>query len=409
MIEFGEKFRYLLSEGHFAYKPFKLADLIDGFKLHQGQFRLILPEIRESQQVVSISVPRFLDQDGFREADGVGVLPLLHKVGNGCHLLRRHNGTDDEKGNETDTHTEDNNEDDYAHVRSTVGVPVSVMTMRAYGVSRIVSNTRICVMVLALVVGALLAPTQAPAQAGTSPLLRRGEELFMQNRPEEAAPVLEAALEAEPTNERIFLYLGIVYEQLGRPERAAEILRRGAEIGGQYRGVIFFNLANNYAAMGQTEQAEQMYTQAIRADSSLSAAYLNRANLRVRTSEFQRAIDDYTIFLTLAPTAPQRPQVEQMMSLLRDTMEREQVRRAEEERVARQEAERRRVAEEIEREAERRRAEEEARRQAEEEARRRALLDSVLDSLGGTRGETRALGGGTEDIRDFEDSFDIVD
>ena len=260
-------------------------------------------------------------------------------------------------------------------------------------------------MVFALVVGALFVPNQATA----SPLLRRGEELFMQNRPEEAAPVLEAALEAEPTNERIFLYLGIVYEQLGRPERAAEILRRGAEIGGQYRGVIFFNLANNYAAMGQTEQAEQMYTQAIRADSSLSAAYLNRANLRVRTSEFQRAIDDYTIFLTLAPTAPQRPQVEQMMSLLRDTMERERVRRAEEERVAREEADRRRVAEEIEREAEQRRAEELAQRQAEEDARRRALLDSVLDSLGGTRGETRALGGGAEDIRDFEDSFDIVD
>lgn len=224
----------------------------------------------------------------------------------------------------------------------------------------------------------------------------------MQNRPAEAAAVLEAALEQQPRNERIYLYLGIVYEQLGRYERAAEILRRGLEVASTHRGLIYFNLGNNYLAAGNPDLADEMYTEAIRTDGSLAEAYLNRANLRVRTEQYSRAIDDYTVYLTLAPSTPQRDEIQRMISLLRDIIEQERVRREDEQRIAREEAERQRIAEE-------RRREEERRAREEEEQRRRALLDSVLESLGGSRGEARSLGGGAEDIDDYEDVFDIAD
>ncbi|TVQ37159.1 MAG: tetratricopeptide repeat protein [Spirochaetaceae bacterium] len=240
------------------------------------------------------------------------------------------------------------------------------------------------------------------ASVGASPLLQRGEELYMQNRPAEAAAVLEAALEQQPRNERIYLYLGIVYEQLGRYERAAEILRRGLEVASTHRGLIYFNLGNNYLAAGNPDLADEMYTEAIRTDGSLAEAYLNRANLRVRTEQYSRAIDDYTVYLTLAPSTPQRDEIQRMISLLRDIIEQERVRREDEQRIAREEAERQRIAEE-------RRREEERRAREEEEQRRRALLDSVLESLGGSRGEARSLGGGAEDIDDYEDVFDIAD
>ena len=275
------------------------------------------------------------------------------------------------------------------------------MPEQQYEVSRLLSNRHPCRRMRRYACGAILLLIVS-ATVSASPLLKRGEELYMQNRPEEAAAVLEAALEQQPRNERIYLYLGIVYEQLGRHERAAEILRKGLEVDGTYRGLIYFNLGNNYLAAGSPDLAGEMYTQAIRSDGSLAEAYLNRANLRVRTEQYSGAVDDYTVYLTLAPSTPQRDEIRRMISLLRDIIEEERVRIEEQERRAREEAEQQRVAEE------RRRAEEQRRRE-EEEQRRRALLDSVLESLGGSSGETRSLGGGAEDIDEYEDKFDIAD
>ena len=275
------------------------------------------------------------------------------------------------------------------------------MPEQEYGVSRLLSNQQLWRRMRRYACGALLLLI-VTATVSASPLLKRGEELYMQNKPDEAAAVLEAALEQQPRNERIYLYLGIVYEQLGRHERAAETLRKGLEVAGSHRGLIYFNLGNNYLAAGSPDLADEMYTQAIRSDGSLAEAYLNRANLRVRTEQYSSAVDDYTVYLTLAPSTPQRDEIRRMISLLRDIMEQERVRIEEQERRARQEAEQQRVAEE-------RRLAEEQRRREEEEERRRALLDSVLESLGGSSGETRSLGGGAEDIDEYEDKFDIAD
>ena len=64
--------------------------------------------------------------------------------------------------------------------------------------------------------------------------LQQGEQLFLENKPREALPHLEKALYENPQEEKIYLYLGIVYERLcefGKAlESYEEALRHASQI-----------------------------------------------------------------------------------------------------------------------------------------------------------------------------------
>lgn len=238
----------------------------------------------------------------------------------------------------------------------------------------------------------------------------RGERLFLEDNPVEAQGYLEQALAEEPTDFRLHMYLAMVHEQLADYTQAISLLHRASELPDAELGVVYFNLGNNYFRGGDNDSAEEYYSKAVTASTALPDAYLNRANLRVRTRDYTGAISDYTDYLRLDPRSSQRRDVERMITLLRDTQAAERRaaeearRRAEE--IARQERE----AEEARAAEERRAAEEAARVAREAEERRRALLDSVLDSLGGATGEGRSVRAPGEDIEDIDDSFlDIAD
>ena len=62
--------------------------------------------------------------------------------------------------------------------------------------------------------------------AALSPL-EEGERLFIENKPDEALPLLLEALNADSANEKIYLYLGVIYEQLDLPEKD---YRKGMEL-----------------------------------------------------------------------------------------------------------------------------------------------------------------------------------
>ncbi|MFP4373194.1 MAG: tetratricopeptide repeat protein [Spirochaetaceae bacterium] len=233
------------------------------------------------------------------------------------------------------------------------------------------------------------------ALAGAESSFERGEDLFLRNKPQEAIPLLEEALEAEPRNGTIYMYLGVAYEQVGRRNKAVEILRRGVETAREERDRMFLTMGNNLRFIEQYEDAEQSYGEAVSENSLYAPAYLARANLRVEMEKFEPAVEDYEIFLELRPESEHRPEIEQMIALLRDKVD-EKARRAAEE------AEQRKREEELaRREAERRREEEQARQQA--------LLDNVLNSLQGASEETQNLPGGSEDIQELEEDFDIVE
>jgi Tfp pilus assembly protein PilF len=206
----------------------------------------------------------------------------------------------------------------------------------------------------------------------------RGEELLMQNNPAEAVVFLENAIADDPAHTLAWLYLGIVYEQLGRMEEAIATYRRVLPMAGNLSANIANNLGNVYFQRGNTEEAERFFTQAITLDSVYSRAYLGRANTRIRAGNLRNAVSDYEQYLTLEPRSSQRSSIEQLVSLIRSEFAAE---------------ERRRIL-----------AEEEARRLAEE---RQRLLDAVSASLQSAVDASQGISTGTESIKVYEGEFEL--
>jgi len=204
----------------------------------------------------------------------------------------------------------------------------------------------------------------------------KGEELFMQNNPAQAVVFLERAIGEEPANPVPFLYLGIVYEQLGRQDEAIAVYRRILPSAGKLAAGVATNLGNVYFLRGNTDMAEQFYSQAIGLDPSFSNAYLGRANSRIKSENLQNAIIDYEEYLTLEPRSAQRPNILQLINLIKSETAAAELRRL--------------------------MAEEEAKRIAEE---RQRLLDSVSASLQSAADSSKSFSSGTESLEQYEGEF----
>ncbi|MCK4542719.1 MAG: tetratricopeptide repeat protein [Spirochaetales bacterium] len=216
--------------------------------------------------------------------------------------------------------------------------------------------------------------------ANSDSYLEQGEEYFMSNRPEEALPLLEVALNADPGNEKIYLYLGIVYEQLNQRDKAIAVLQRGVKIATRYKGKFYFNIGNNFFYKNQNTLAEEMYSQAITTNPAYADAYLNRANTRLRQENQEGALTDYRVYLSLSPNAPQREDIEALIEILSRWI---------------QDTEARRLAEEAERKA--------------LEERQKALLADVLNTLSNAGEDTENLSADTGEIEYETEEFDIDD
>jgi len=204
----------------------------------------------------------------------------------------------------------------------------------------------------------------------------RGEELFMQNKPEEAVIYLESALADDPTSVNTCLYLGVVYEQLGRTDEAIAIYRRILPSAGNLSANVANNLGNVYFQRGNTDEAERYYTQAIGFNSAFSRAYLGRANTGIKAGKLQNALSDYEQYLALEPQSSQRASIEQLVSLIR--------------------------AEFAAAETRKRLAEEEEKRIAEE---KQKLLDSVYASLYSAADQSKSISSGAESVEGYEGEF----
>jgi tetratricopeptide (TPR) repeat protein len=273
---------------------------------------------------------------------------------------------------------------------------------------------------LCIVVCAVFSAPSLFAQAGGQSLFQKGEELFMQNKPREAAAFLENALKQEPRNEKIYLYLGISYEQTGNRDKAIAIMQKGLDFAVLHKDLLYFNIANNYYGKGEGEKAFEMYSKAIEENGSLNDAYLNRANTAVKLDKLEEALGDYRLYLVQEPDTAQRPKIEQLIRLLEGIQTgrvAEALRlKAEEEERLRAEEEKKRVAEEQKRlEEERKKQEEEElrvaeeKRRQEEQARQKALLEEVLKSLQMSTEDASHLSAEKEDIIEERNDVDIDD
>ncbi len=226
--------------------------------------------------------------------------------------------------------------------------------------------------------------------------------------------MLEAALSEEPENEKVYLYLGIIYEQLDMHEKAVNILEIGLTTGSHYRNKMLFNLGNNYYVMGQKEKALSSYSQLIEEKGGYAVAYLNRANTYLALERHREAVDDYTAYLSLRPSAPQKEKIEELIDLIKQSIaekerhkREEELRRQEEEKRRLEEERKRREEEERRKEEERRRQEEEQKRREEERKKQEALLREVMESLNNASDDTTSKSAEAEDIEEFEMELEL--
>ena len=241
----------------------------------------------------------------------------------------------------------------------------------------------------------------------------QGLKDFREGREESAVLNLKKALDADLSNDGACLYLGIIYQRIGNVSLAEEYYARGREIQGMNYQNLTFDLANLYANLKRYEEADALYELLIQTPGEHRiTALLNRANLSVNSESYQQAVDLYLEYLLEDPDTPQRPQIEQMISLLQAALDRiEQEKLAEEERL-RQEAEAARLAEEAEQQrlAEEQRQQELAEQQRqEEEARQKALLEDILSSLSESGEQTESFTADSEEVKEVFEESDLDD
>ncbi len=201
----------------------------------------------------------------------------------------------------------------------------------------------------------------------------------MDNNPESAVSWFELAIKEDSKNNKIYNYLGIVYEQLGENGQAIETYKRGLENAGELKSLFLTNIANNLVIQGNYTGAIDYYTRAINLDKN-GDALRNRAGEYLRQQSYGEALDDYKQYLIVESNPYQETEIRRVISLLElklDELARKQL--------------------------------EEERKRLENEARQRDLLSQVLNSLTSAGDETTNLSAGTENVEDYNSDFDIVE
>jgi len=216
------------------------------------------------------------------------------------------------------------------------------------------------------------------ASAGNTEL-SSGIDLFLNNKPEKAASLLEIALKKDPGSNRIYSYLGIVYEQLGENGKAIEIYKKGLEFSGDLKSTFLTNIANNLSVMGNYEDAINYYTQAINTDNN-GDALRNRAGEYLRKQFYSKALSDYKLYLSNEINPYQEEEIKKVIGLLEAKLDDQARKKLEDER-----------------------------KRLEEEARQKELLSQVLNSLNSAGDDTTNLSAGTESVEDYTTDFDIVE
>jgi tetratricopeptide (TPR) repeat protein len=207
-----------------------------------------------------------------------------------------------------------------------------------------------------------------------------GEKLFLENKPKEAAVLLEQAVKEKLPEEKAFLYLGMAYLQMERFDDSIATLRNGLQSASAYTYLFYYDMANAFFLQRKYSFAEEMFGAAIEANPSYPGARLNRANTRMALRNYPGAVADYRSYLELEPDTPQREKIERIIGMIQTAMDEET----------------------------RRTAQLEAKK-LEEDKRRQELLDEVANSLKKAADETQSLSAGSEKVQGYDDEFMLAE
>ena len=224
--------------------------------------------------------------------------------------------------------------------------------------------------------GVAVGPGGTAVVSPVSPSFSEGERLFRANRPSEAIPQLEQALREPGVDENAYIWLALCYQQINRPDDAISALRKGLAASIAHKDLFWFDLGNLYLVQGKASFAKEMYDSAIAANSSMAGAFLNRANAAMLLNDYTSARDDYSRYLVLQPSSPQKDSIQALLGLLGKTIA----------------------------DAEQKKAQEEAAKIAAETARKN-LLDEVSASLKAAAEETTNLAAGSGQVQSYGDEL----
>jgi tetratricopeptide (TPR) repeat protein len=263
----------------------------------------------------------------------------------------------------------------------------------------------------------------------------KGSELFLYNKPAEAAPYLERAVIENSANAEAYYRLGIVYEQLKLWDKAVASLRSAMDRNYGKKSELYGRMAKNMAMKGDLDECIRYNDLALAEDPANSAVTLNRANAWFRKRNLDSALADYRQFIAMDPENSLKPDVVRMIQAIlalqeeqtaarkaeEDRLAAEAARKAEEERL-RQLAEEQRKQEEAARlaaEAARKTDEERQRQLADEkrkqeeaarlaaEATRKKQLDDLFSSLNDASNEQKTLSAGAEDVQSQRSDLEL--
>ena len=144
-----------------------------------------------------------------------------------------------------------------------------------------------------------------------------GKTAFAANKPAEAIPFFELALQEQNPNPELFNYLGLAYYQTGSLEKSLEIFTRGLNAQGTNKRILAYNAGNTAFALGDYKKADELYTLALAAAPEFADAALNRAGARLELRLWDDSAAEYERYLELAPETPQRQSIQELITRLR--------------------------------------------------------------------------------------------
>ncbi|MDC7126322.1 MAG: tetratricopeptide repeat protein [Spirochaetales bacterium] len=206
----------------------------------------------------------------------------------------------------------------------------------------------------------------------------QGKTLLLNNQLKDAVMMFEAAVEQEPSNPDSYIYIGYIYEIKKDYQSAVDALNRGLENTDGQDYIFYFNMGNNYFKAGEYEKAADMFSKAMQSKSGFTEPYLNRANCRLQTQDFNLALRDYKLYITMQPDAPQAEQVKKLIASIENDIT-----------------------------TAKKREEQEVQRKKIEEARQKELLNSVLNSLDNVSEDVTNFTAGSAGIEDMDIELDI--
>jgi tetratricopeptide (TPR) repeat protein len=131
-----------------------------------------------------------------------------------------------------------------------------------------------------------------PVEKETQTYITEGEQALMEGNIDGAAIAYEHAVATMPNSPQANVYLGAIYDKLGRTTESEQLLAKAEELFGS-RVEYLTALARAYHAMGEYDTALETIEEALAIDPEEPQALLIRGGIHEAQGDYQAAVDDY--------------------------------------------------------------------------------------------------------------------